>query len=250
MTLFTIQFVREQNVWLEPLALNTNVTVTGFSPLFPNAHCTSDYSICQVTTGEAEINAASTITALYLSPLFNLTKTYFLIAGIAGVNPYQGTLGTAAFARYSIQVALQFEIDAREIPSNWTTGYFAQDSLAPLQYPKSIYGTEVFELNVVLRDKAISLAANVALNDSDEAIAYRAKYDYAPANEPPKVIAGDAACSDVFYSGHLLGEAFGNFTYLITNGSGVYVTTAQVNLYFHLHCLTSENRKIMQLWKH
>jgi len=39
------------------------------------------------------------MTALYLSPLFNLTKTYFLIAGIAGINPHEGTTGTAAFAR-------------------------------------------------------------------------------------------------------------------------------------------------------
>jgi purine nucleoside permease len=224
------QFEPEQNVWLEPLALNTNITVTGFSPLFPQAHCTVDYSICQITTGEAEINAASTISALYLSPLFNLRKTYFLIAGIAGINPYQGTTGTAAFARFSIQVALQYEFDAREIPSNWTTGYFALGSMAPTEYPVNIYGTEGFELNVNLRDRAIALASNVTLNDSSTAIAYRAKYNYAPANEPPKVIAGDAACSDVYYSGHYLSEAFGNYTTLLTNGSGVYATTAQVDL--------------------
>ena len=65
--------------------------------------------------------------------------------------------------------------------------------MAPSQYPKSIYGTEVFELNINLRDTAIALASNVTLNDSSTAIAYRALYDYAPANEPPKVIAGDSA---------------------------------------------------------
>jgi purine nucleoside permease len=215
-------------VWLEPLSLNTNVTVTGFSPLFPQAHCTVDYQICQVTTGESEINAAATITALCLSPLFDLTQTYFLIGGIAGVNPYEGTLGTAAFARFAIQVALQHEFDAREIPSNWTTGYFGQGTKEPGDYPSSIYGTEVFELNLNLREKAIALTSNVTLNDSTAAIAYRAKYNYAPANETPTVIPGDSACSDVYYSGHLLGESFGNFTNLITNGTGVYVMTAQV----------------------
>jgi len=151
-----------------------------------------------------------------------------LIAGIGGVNPHQGTTGTAAFARFAIQVGLQYELDAREIPANWTTGYFALGSLYPGQYPKSVYGTEVFELNVNLRDKAISLASNVTLNDTEMAAAYRAKYDYAPANQPPKLIAGDSACSDVYYSGHYLGEAFGNVTALLTNGLGVYVTTAQV----------------------
>ena len=204
------------------------MTVVGFSPIFPHAHCTKDFQICQVTTGESEINAANTISSLYHSPLFDLRKTYFLIAGIAGVNPYQGTTGTAAFARYAVQVALEYEIDAREIPSNWTTGYFAFGEFAPLEYPTIIYGTEVFELNVNLRDRAIALAANVTLNDSSDAVTYRALYNYAPANQPPKVIAGDSACSDVYYSGALLSEAFGNITYLLTNGSGVYVTTAQV----------------------
>jgi len=219
--LFTkVKFAPEEDVWLQPLALDNNVTVAGFSPQFPHAHCNANYTVCQITTGEAEINAASTITAMYLSPLFNLTTTYFLIAGIGGVNPYQGTTGTAAFARFAVQVALQYEIDAREIPANWSTGYFALGTLQPGQYPQHIYGTEVFELNVNLRDKAMSLASNISLNDTETAAAYRAKYDYAPA--------GDSACSDVYYSGHFLGEAFGNFTDLMTNGSGVYTTTAQV----------------------
>lgn len=207
------------------------MTVTGFSPLFPHTHCNANYTICQVTTGETEINAAATITALYLSPPFDLTKTYFLIGGIAGVNPYDGTTGTTAFARFAVQVALQYEFDAREIPANWTSGYFPLGAITPQGYPKPIYGTEVFELNVNLRDRAIALASNVTLNDSSTAMDYRSKYDYAPANLPPRVIAGDSACSDVYYSGRLLGEAFGNFTTLITNGSGVYVTTAQVNFF-------------------
>lgn len=67
-------------------------------------------------TGEAEINAASSITALVHSPAFDLTSTYFLIAGIAGVNPKVATIGAVTFARYAVQVALQFEFDAREKP--------------------------------------------------------------------------------------------------------------------------------------
>jgi purine nucleoside permease len=206
------------------------VTVTGFSPLFPNAHCTSDHDICQLTTGEAEINAASTITALYLSPLFQLSKTYFLIAGIAGVNPHQGTTGTvAAFARFAIQAALEYELDSREIPANWTSGYWPQGTGGPNNYPLSIYGTEAFELNIALRDKAIALATNVTLNDSASAASYRAMYGYAPATEAPKVIAGDSVCADVYYSGAHICEYFGNYTQLITNGSGVYAMAAQVD---------------------
>ncbi len=70
----------------------------------------------------AEINAASSMTALTFSPLFDFTKTYFMVAGIAGVSPRVATLGSVTFARYAIQVALQYEFDAREIPDNFTTG--------------------------------------------------------------------------------------------------------------------------------
>ena len=70
----------------------------------------------------AEINAANSINALTFSGLFDFTKTYFLIAGIAGVSPKVATLGSVTFAKYAVSVALQYEFDAREIPANFTTG--------------------------------------------------------------------------------------------------------------------------------
>lgn len=73
--------------------------------------------------------------ALTLSTQFDLTSTYFLIAGIAGMNPYQGTLGTAAFARFSVQSGLAYELDARQMPSNWSTGYWALGTAMPGQLP-------------------------------------------------------------------------------------------------------------------
>ena len=85
------------------------------------------------------------------SPLFNLTSTYFMIGGIAGINPEQGTLGSVTFARYAVQVALQYEFDAREIPANFTTGYVPQGATFPGEYPTGLYGTEVFEVNDALR---------------------------------------------------------------------------------------------------
>ena len=70
----------------------------------------------------AEINAANSMNALTFSGLFDFTRTYFLIAGIAGVSPKVATLGSVTFAKYAVSVALQYEFDAREIPANFTTG--------------------------------------------------------------------------------------------------------------------------------
>lgn len=118
------------------MGLTVNYTTAGLSPLFPDIACDTSGEVCIVTTGEAEINAAATIMALTLSTTFDLTSTYFLVAGIAGVNPYHGTLGTAAFARFSVQVGLMYELDARQKPENWTTGYWALGTKAPGQLPE------------------------------------------------------------------------------------------------------------------
>ena len=56
--------------------------------------------------------------------MFDLTKTYFLISGIAGGNPHYVTTGSAVFSRFAVQSDLQFEIDAREMPKGWDTGYW------------------------------------------------------------------------------------------------------------------------------
>ncbi|CZT44415.1 related to purine nucleoside permease [Rhynchosporium secalis] len=213
-----------------------NITIPGLSPLFPDVHCLKDGSVCQLTTGESEINAATSITALMLAPLFDLKKTYFLIGGIAGINPKYGTLADVAFSKYAVQVALQYEFDAREIPENFTNGYVPQGSTAPDMYPQTIYGTEVFELNEALRDIAAGFASTAKLNDTLDAVAYRSNYVsktsreknvYASALRKPQVIKCDTTTSDVYYSGTLLGEAFENTTRLWTNGSGIYCMTAQ-----------------------
>lgn len=142
-----------------------------------------------------------------------------------------GTLGTVTFARFAVQVALQYEFDAREIPGDWPTGYVPQGSLAPNIYPQTLYGTEVFELNEDLRQVAIKLAKTGTLADDAQSQAYRAHYangsSFAAGAAGPSVVACDTATSDVFWSGNLLAAAFENATHIWTNGSATYCTTQQ-----------------------
>ncbi|KAI0760011.1 purine nucleoside permease [Fomes fomentarius] len=227
-------FAPEANVWYGSSCFNIlehNITVPGFSPLFSQANCTRDGSICQLVTGEAEINAASTITALVHSPVFDLTHTYFLIAGIAGISPKLGTIGGVTFAQYAVQVALQYEFDAREKPSEFPTGYVPQGSVAPGQFPQTIAGSEVFEVNANLRHWAVERAKTAKLFDNEQSQQYRANYasnpDFAAGAALPSVVACDTATSDVFWSGNLLATAFENTTDLFTNGTATYCTTQQ-----------------------
>ncbi|KAK7002203.1 purine nucleoside [Favolaschia claudopus] len=229
-------FGPEESVWHnipEFDILAKNITVQGLSPLFPYVHCTEDETICQLITGEGEINAASTLASFIHSPRFDLCKTYFLIAGIAGINPKVATIGSVTFARYAVQVCLQFEIDAREMPAGFSTGYFPFGTTAPGQYPQIIYGTEVFELNENLRQCAFQFAkaAEPQLNDTLASAAVRARYgadsQYAAATMPPVIELCDTATSDTFWHGRLLAEGFENTTRLFTNGSATYCTSQE-----------------------
>jgi purine nucleoside permease len=104
-------------------------------------------------------------------------------------------------------------------------------------------------LNTGLLERAVNLTKGLTLNDSSTAIEYRKKFDYAPANEAPVVTQCDvfvlfssfsasdfpshssllsrSVTSDAYWAGTLLAETWGNFTSLLTNGTGVYCNTAQ-----------------------
>ncbi|KAK7001556.1 purine nucleoside [Favolaschia claudopus] len=229
-------FTDEASAWFNIPEFNIlakNVTVPGLSPLFPQVHCTKDGSICQLITGEGEVNAAASVSTLVHSPLFNLRTTYFLIAGIAGVNPKVTTIGSVTFARFAVHVGLQFEIDAREIPKNFSTGFFPQGTTAPGQFPTILYGSEVFEVNDNLRQVAYQLAktAESQLNDTADCVAarkpYAAVHNFTAAGNTPSVVLCDTATSDTFWSGSRIGEAFEGTTGVFTNETGTYCTTQQ-----------------------
>lgn len=201
--------------------------------LFPHVFCTIDGRVCQITLGEGEINAAASMMALVLSTSFNLRQTYFLIAGIAGVNPRHATLESVALSRFAVQVALQYEIDPRSLPANWTTGYIPFGRDYPFEYPSITYGTEVFEVNERLRDAAFALASRASLADDQVSRQYRARYaargrnPHAAATRLPSVVKCDCTTSDVYFSGTRLSQAFEKTTELWTNGTGVYCMAAQ-----------------------
>jgi hypothetical protein len=163
-------------------------------------------------------NAAASVAALVYSRKFDLRKTYFLVSGIAGIDPAQGTLGSAAWARYLVDFGIQWELDAREIPTGWKAGYLGINTKSETEKPPLDYRTEVFQLNEALLQKAYALSRNVTLSDSAAAKAYRASYSNAPANQPPAVIQCDTLAGDTWFSGNALGQRARDWTTLLTDG--------------------------------
>ena len=173
------------------------------------------------------IVSISSVSALIYSGQFDLQRTYFLVAGIAGIDPSQGTLGSAAWARFLVDSDLAWEIDAREVPANWPNGFIGINTQGPGQKPPLDYKTEVFRVNEALLQKALALSKTAVLDDNATARAYRANYPSAPANQPPAVVQCDTAAGNTYWHGAKLGEREAAWVKLLTDGQGTYCTTQQ-----------------------
>ncbi|WPK24972.1 hypothetical protein PUMCH_002271 [Australozyma saopauloensis] len=224
-------FEYEAKPWLKAMDFPNNVTTPGLSPLYPDIYCNEEFSVCEMTTGEGEINASGSMTALGLSPMFNLTQTYFLISGIGGGEPQFTTMGSVTFAKYAVQVALQYQVSYQEFITtnkNWTSGYWGYGVSDPWTYPANVYGTEVFELNESLRDRAVELAETVDLdNGTDQNAVNRLLYDQDAARALPAVVKCDVLTSDNYFTGNVLGDYFSAYASMMTNGTAQYCSTAQ-----------------------
>jgi purine nucleoside permease len=219
-------FASEAKPWIEALRPEREFRVPGLSSDYPLVRCNAD-AICQMTTGMGHANAAASIMALLYSGMFDLRRSYFLVAGIAGIDPAHGSIGSAAWARYVVDVGLAHEIDARELPPGWQGGYFGILTDAPGKKPRLDYRTELFRLDEPLLQQALALSLHAQLEDSADVRAYRQHYRAAPANQPPQVIQCDTATTDTWWLGRRLGEHASRWTQVLTDGAGVYCTTQQ-----------------------
>src|SRR5712671_1775500 len=107
-----------------------------------------------VVTGVGTAKAAATIMALGLDPRFDLREAYWLVAGIAGIDPADGSLGSAVWAEWVVDGDLAHEIDAREIPADWKTGFIPFRKSVPYEQPRQADSGDRYRLNPALVDWA------------------------------------------------------------------------------------------------
>ena len=182
--------------------------------------------VLAVLTGVGTAKAAAAIMALGLDPRLDLSKAYWLVAGIAGINPERGSLGSAAWAEWVVDGDLAHEIDAREIPSNWKTGYVPLRRSTPYEQPRDSTEGEVYRLDPALVEWAFRLTEHVPLPDSEAMRADRSRYPSANARRPPFVMKGDTLSAGTYWHGRLLNEWASDWVQYHTGGQGRFVTTA------------------------
>ena len=127
-----------------------------------------------MVTGVGTAKSAATTMAVGLDPRFDLTRAYWLVAGVAGIDPEDASIGSAVWSAYLVDGDLGYELDAREIPPDWDTGFFAIGSTSPTDPDKREPRGEVFLVNEGLRDWAFELTKDLTLPDDPALAAARA----------------------------------------------------------------------------
>ncbi len=213
----------ELQYWVERNKLDVVIPFpTGYHDLRMNRD-----GVLAVLTGVGNTKAAASIMALGLDPRFDLRKAYWVVAGIAGVDPEDASLGSAAWAEWVVDGDLAHEIDAREIPKGWKTGYVPLRRSVPYEQPHRDAGVgEVYHLNASLVDWAFRLTRNVELMDNEAMRNERMQFQQPNAKRPPFVLKGDQLASSTFWHGKLLNEWANDWVRYHTDGKGNYVTTA------------------------
>ncbi|MCP4178756.1 MAG: purine nucleoside permease [bacterium] len=179
--------IGEDEYFIKREKLINQLPVTGaFSPLHYN-----DKGIGLIITGIGIANASSSIMAIGLSEKIDLSDTDIIIAGIGGLLPDKGPLGTVVCVKNIIN-DLCFEIDPRELDK---TKKFYKEKLPWLT------GSEVFTLNNKLVEKNYTI-----ISESTDI----------------NVIMGDNLTSDCFWHGKKLADWSENWVKEWTNNKGCF----------------------------
>ena len=180
-------------------------------------------------TGVGTARATASVMALGLDPRFDLTHAYFLVAGIGGVDPKAGSLGSAVWSEWIVDGDLGYEIDPREIPSAtpadralWTTGYVPLRKSTPYEQPLAPENNAVYRLNPALVGWAFALTKDIKLPDSPELAALRMQYEGEAAHRPPFILRGDNLSASTFWHGKLMNQWAHDWVNYMTAGKGTY----------------------------
>lgn len=170
-----------------------------------------------MVTGIGTARATASVMALGMDPRFDLSKAYWVVAGIAGIDPKDASVGSAAWAEWVIDSDLAFEVDGRELPKGTATG------VVPLTAGRGL----AFQLDAKLVNWAVDLTKGIQLPDTDNLKNARKGFEKFPnAQKPPFVLKGDTMSGGRFWHGEMMNDWANGFMKELTGNKGEFVTTA------------------------
>ena len=215
----------EFQYWVERLPLKQEIPFPqGTHPLRYNR----EKGVLGLLTGVGTAKASASVMALGMDERFDLTNAYWVVAGISGIDPEDGSSGSAVWADWLVDGDLAHEIDPREIPQDWNTGYLPLQSSQPFELPRPQQNFDcVSQLNPQLVNWAYGLTRDMQLHDTDEIQYIRTQYQQFPkAQLPPTVLKGAQLSASTYWHGKYLNAWANEWTKYWTGGKGNFVTSA------------------------
>jgi len=165
----------------------------------------TDRGVGVTATGIGPTRAAATATAILASDAVDTDDAYVLTAGIAGISPEIGTLGSVVLADHIV---------------NWDAKKRYGDGGAE---PWGFGPPQAYELDPDLVAAARDAAVDVDLADSASAHDHRIRYDASAAAGSPKLAIGTTVSGADFWHGRDLAKAVESL--VDTYDAGAYATT-------------------------
>mgnify|MGYP003855944553 CR=1 FL=1 len=218
----TGDFAGEFQPWVEGWPLKHEIKIPGVRHV---ARYSDDGVLAIVS--DMRGRTRESVAALILSDQFDLTKAYWIVSGIAGVDPQAASVGSAAWARYVVDADPIYEIDDREIPNGWPYGLYSNDAERPNVKGKAEGSSAmVWTLDRGLVDWAYGLTRDLKLPDSPALRSLRAVYKDDPEGlRPPFVLQGDALGTVRFWHGARRTQWARDWVKLWTDGAGSFTMT-------------------------
>lgn len=214
----------EFQFWHEREHLTNRVDVPGVDhPLTHNGQ--GLWGMVSGTTSRAALQ----VLALGLDPRFDLSSTYWLVNGIAGVDPADASVASAAWAKWVVDGDIAYEVDSREADPSWPYAIIPVGSRKPNEKPKSTEwepAEMAWELNGALVDWAFALTRDTVIPENDAMKPLRAAYKAFPnAQRPPFVLIGDTFGSCRYWHGPAMTRWANDWAKLHTGAKANYVMT-------------------------
>jgi purine nucleoside permease len=193
------------------------ITVKG--ALHP-VYCNSQ-GICGAVLGMGKVSSSASMQAILLDPRFDFQLSYFLLSGVGGTPPTQGTIGDVSWGTWLID----FDLGHRWSPTE-------EPTKAQAFMPRKGYeAIRCYQLNADLVNKAVALSANTTLLDSAAAQAYRQRYPQTAAQRKPGILVGTHMTGDTFFHGpglsaqaQYIAKLYGADDYVITEMEAAAIT--------------------------
>ncbi len=216
----------EFQFWVEREHLDEVIEFPGgIHPLRTN----KEHTVLGMVSGTTLVNATASMMALGLDPRFDLTHAYILVNGIAGVDPREASVGSAAWTNYVVGDVAR-EIDPKDAPADWPYGFFPIGSTAPkpAEAPKpGIMRSNLYVLNSKLSAWAFEQTRDLKLGDDTTVAKFREGFVGFPnAQRPPFVLRGDVMAGDTYWHGATMTGFAEDWVKLWSGGKGRFVMTA------------------------